>query len=228
MKVSMKDIKEKKELKWLRIKGNWTLERLLKKFFVYNGEVTGQEENGEVRIVDSAHVMIVFLPSFNQEKYKLVNGCTAPKMTFDTEMKLVGGAYEYAVILEGEPGVYSTYSIDYFVPLVKTFGKVDRMMSEGYDYPVRIEFAGGVTALLAPRIDAESGVISRDNITFFDVEAWLPEMFGKKKMSANEKISYLYTMDPEITLGKALELMEEMKASTYKKIDKQEALKKFF
>jgi len=221
-KITIKDIKEKNEYEWLRTGGNWSIDRFLKKFFIGNdNDISGEKEDGITRIVDLAHVVMVFFPSFNHEKYNVEGSVSVPKIDLNTEMKVVGGYGGIAVVLEGEPGEYSCYSIVYFVPLVKTFGKVDRILSKGYDYPIRIEFSNGVSALLAPRIDTNP--TTKDDIVFFDdPKAWLPCMFGKRNMSPGKKISYLYSLDPNISLGKALEMMEGevVSDSNYKKLGK--------
>lgn len=221
--ISVKDMKENPELKWAldMTKGSMTIDRFLKKYFIVGGDevkyrgVTDPGD-GTVSIVDSCHVMIVSrVPLDNIE---VDESLKLPVVSLDQKVELTGCASEDIVVLSGD-GFENYYNYRYFVDAVKVFGEV-KSMNTREDYPVRIEFVSGVVVLIAPRIGGE---LDDDIYRVKDVDAWLPEMFGKKKCSANEKISYLYKMDPDMKLGDALERMEGLlvKDGRKKKINRK-------
>ena len=94
--------------------------------------------------------------------------------------------------------------MEYFVSIIQTFGKPEEMVS-GEDYPLLFRYKDGFDVLLAPRIgDPEEEL----EMYVFNFEAWIPNLYGNKPMTATQKVSYLYTLDPGISLGTAIEMME--------------------
>ena len=182
----------------------WSVERLLKKFFVLNDEILG---NADGVIVDTMHVLMVC------EGLEVVDGKV---FGFDVDisngLKIpdIGDLHEVVVTGVREKFVRignTLYSIEYFVPVVKAFGTVKKFLNAD-DYPLRIEFVNGVVVLLAPAILTREV----DDLVEIDDKGidWFPGMYGVRKYTAAEKLKYLMSMDPGLKIGEALEKLETL------------------
>lgn len=199
IKIDVKDAKVKFKI------SNWSIERFFKRMMVNIDSINGSiKDNGKYRIVDPAHAMMLENVCLNTDVYKFTNvDVKYPSLDVKDKMELCGVNTDIIFLTPPDGSFINKYSFDYFISIIQTFGKPEEMVS-GKDYPLILKYKNGFEILLVPRIGDDEEI----DMYIFNFKAWIPNLYGNKPMSAPQKISYLYSLDQDITLGDAIEMME--------------------